>query len=127
MGRKGLLLLLFILVMNCPTKSDKSLDTLLDLCVVKGLKYISVINFSTKLNLKVIYEKLRVRELKTFPDIFGYMYEDTFVILIDELTDFESIIGFVTKTRRKSSILLNIGQAKILCTHSVFFPSHHIF
>ena len=110
MGRKGLLLLLFILVMNCPTKSDKSLDTLLDFCVVKGLKYISVINFSTKLNLKVIYEKLRVRELKTFPDIFGYMYEDTFVILIDELTDFESIIGFVTKTRRKSSILLNIGQ-----------------
>ena len=110
MGRKGLLLLLFILVMNCPTKSDKSLDTLLDFCVVKGLKYISVINFSTKLNLKVIYEKLRVRELKTFPDIFGYMYEDTFVILIDELTDFDSIIGFVTKTRRKSSILLNIGQ-----------------
>ena len=71
MGRKGLLLLLFILVMNCQTKSDKSLDTLLDFCVVKGLKYISVINFSTKLNLKVIYEKLRVRELKTFPDIFG--------------------------------------------------------
>ena len=72
MGRKGLLLLLFILVMNCPTKSDTNLDTLLDFCVVKGLKYISVINFSTKsCDLKVIYEKLRVRELKTFPNIFG--------------------------------------------------------
>ena len=72
MGRKGLLLLLFILVMNCPTKSDTDLDTLLDFCVVKGLKYITIINFSkNSCDLKVIYEKLRVRELKTFPDIFG--------------------------------------------------------
>ena len=114
MARK-LLLLLFLLVMYCPTKSDKGLDTLLDFCVSKGLKYISVINFSrTKIDLK-LYEKLRVRELKTFPDIFGYMYEDTFVILTDDLTlSLNSIIEFVTKTRRKSCILWNIGQLNII-------------
>ena len=113
MARKVLVLAL-IFVLNYSSKSDKLEETLRDFCLFKGVKYLSLINYSEKFyDYKNIFKWIRTRELKTFPIIYGYMYEDTYLIVFDEFSPMNSIMTFVTKTRRKSSILLNISSKKL--------------